>query len=245
LKLVIDIGNTSAKIAIFDNTGLIDLQTVVENLHESLINTFKKYPSITSSIVSAVSDYDNRIPEFLKKNSNFLELTHSTPVPFTNKYSTPQTLGKDRIAIAAAAISMFPHENVLVIDAGTCVTYDFVDSSGEYLGGSISPGLIMRLKALNNYTNKLPLESLPEPNSVIELIGESTRTSILSGVVIGLKSELEHITNQYEIQFSPLKVVISGGDYKYFENTSKSNIFASPNIVINGLKEILIFNEED
>lgn len=245
MKLVIDIGNTSAKIAIYDNSSLIDLRTVEENFYESLINTFQKYPSITSSIVSAVTNYDDRIPAILKKNSSFLELTHSTPVPFINKYSTPQTLGKDRIAIAAAAVSMFPDENILVIDAGTCVTYDFVNSSGEYLGGSISPGLVMRLKALNNYTNKLPLESLPEHNSVIELIGKSTRTSILSGVVIGLKSEVEHIINQYELQFSPLKVVISGGDYKYFEKTSKSNIFASPNFVINGLKEILIFNEED
>lgn len=245
MNLVIDIGNTLTKIAIFNGNELIDISVVEKNTFKSLENTLVRFPEITSSILSAVSDYDSTIINLLQSKGNVIELTHNTPVPFNNKYSTPETLGKDRIAIASAAAMLYPSENVLVIDAGTCVTYDFVAATGEYMGGSISPGLVMRLKALNAFTGKLPLESLPDPEINIDLIGDTTKTSILSGVILGLKSEVEHIINRYESLYSPIKIIVSGGDYKYFEKTSKSNIFASPNIVVHGLKEILNFNERN
>lgn len=243
MKLIIDIGNTTAKIAVYNEDQIIEIITVESNLLEAIDGIFRNHTVIKTSIVSAVSKYDNVIHELLTKKTRFIELTHETPVPFINKYGTPETLGKDRIAIASAGVSMFPGENVLLIDAGTCVTYDIVNSKGEYLGGSISPGFNMRLMALNNYTGKLPLEKMPNYNTKLNLTGNTTKSSILSGAVNGLKTEVFGIINQYESQFSSLKVVISGGDYKYFEKTSKSNIFACPNIVIYGLKEILDFNE--
>ena len=175
----------------------------------------------------------------------FIELNHSTPVPFINSYTTPDTLGKDRIAIASAATKKYPGENVLIIDTGTSITYDFVTSNKEYLGGSISPGLNMRFKALHNFTHRLPLINLPDPDTEINLVGDSTESSILTGVVNGLIAEVENIIVQYNTKFSPLILVISGGDYKYFEKLVKSNIFAAPNIVVYGLKCILDFNEKD
>ena len=245
MKLVIDIGNTNAKIAIFNNDDIADFK-VIENITPDSISLFlNKYPEIQSAILSSVSEFDRKIINLLETYASVIELTHNTPLPFKNKYNTTKTLGKDRLAIASAASTIYPEENVLVIDAGTCVTYDMINNKGEYLGGAISPGLNMRLKALNTFTDGLPLVDLPNDVNEIELIGNTTNSSILSGVIIGLTSEMENVINQYESRFPTLKTIISGGDYKYFEKLAKSNIFASPNIVIHGLKKILDFNEED
>jgi len=168
----------------------------------------------------------------MAQNGFFVELNHSTPVPFINKYRTPETLGKDRIAIASAAVQLFPNENVLVIDTGTSITYDLVTSKEEYIGGGISPGLNMRFKALHNFTHRLPLVKMQDAEAKINLVGDSTETSILSGVVVGAKAEVENIINQYCSLYSSLKIIISGGDHKYFEKLLKSNIFAAPNIVV-------------
>lgn len=245
LKLVIDIGNTATKIAVFDNDIIINLNVVDDNLYDTIQVTFSDFPKISSSILSSVSKFDSSIIELLATKGKVIELTHNTKIPFKNNYGTPETLGKDRIAIASAAVMQHFGKNVLIIDIGTCVTYDFINEKGEYIGGSISLGLIMRFKALHNYTHSLPLEILPDYNAEVNLIGNSTSTSILSGVIIGLQSEIENIINQYESLFTPLKIIISGGDYKYFEKLAKSNIFASPNIVVHGLKKILDFNEKD
>ena len=244
LKLIIDIGNTFTKLAIFSNDEIIDFQTT-ENIDIRLCESiFNKYPDITSSILSSVTDHDSEIMDFLSNKGIAIELTHHTPTPFINCYGTPDTLGKDRIAIASAATKLFPNQNVLVIDAGTCITYDLITSNNEYLGGAISPGLNMRFKALHNFTQGLPLISLPDEIKDVELVGNSTSTSILSGVLNGLIAELESTINEYKMSYNPLKTVISGGDYKYFEKLVKSNIFATPNIVVRGLKNILDFNEK-
>ncbi len=245
MKLVIDIGNSSTKIAIFSNDDIVDFKIAAKITQKGISTTLAEYPEIQSSIISSVSKFDRKIIDLLHSVGQVIELSYETPLPIIVKYGTPTTLGKDRLAIASAASTIYPGENVLAIDAGTCVTFDMINKNGEFLGGAISPGLNMRLKALNTFTDGLPLVELPSATNELELIGNTTETSILSGVIIGLTSEMENVINQYESRFSPLKVLISGGDYKYFVKLAKSNIFASPNIVIRGLKKILDFNEEN
>ncbi len=245
MKLIVDIGNTFTKLAVFDNDVMVSLRIMDRITIDKLNLVLKEYPQISSSIISSVALHDIKLNNILNNNGFFIELDHNTPVPFINSYGTPDTLGKDRIAIASAATQMHPNENTLIIDAGTSVTYDMITHKNEYLGGAISPGLSMRLEALHNFTHKLPLISLPNHDEKIALIGNSTKSSILSGVINGLTAEIQSIINQYSNLFSPLKIVISGGDYKYFEKLAKSNIFAAPNIVVTGLKCILDFNEKN
>jgi len=245
LKLVVDIGNSFTKLAVFSNDEIIDFQTIEKIDIEYLRLTIKKHPKISSSILSSVALHDIQLNDFLSQNGFFIELTHTTPVPFKNKYGTPDTLGKDRIAIASAAVQLYPKENVLIIDTGTSITYDIVNSNKEYHGGGISPGLNMRFKALHNFTHRLPLVQIPSAETNINLVGDSTESSITTGVVNGVLAEVENIITQYSSVYSPLKIIISGGDYKYFERLVKSNIFASPNIVVRGLKNILDFNENN
>lgn len=245
MKLVIDIGNTVTKIAVFEGDDIVDFAVVSKNLYNEVEQRIIKYPKISSSILSSVASYEKILENLLSANGSYLELSHNTPVPFSNHYSTPETLGKDRIAIASAAASLYQNTNVLVIDIGTCTTYDFINYKGEYHGGAISPGLSLRFRALNEFTHGLPLVDLPDHKRKINLIGKSTEESILSGVVNGMKMEMERIINQYEEEYSPLVTILSGGDHKYFDSLTKNNIFATPNIVVHGLKRILDFNEEN
>jgi len=245
MKLIVDIGNTLSKLAVFDGEKMVSFKTFRKISPDNILSINNEFTEITSAILSSVAMYDPKINEVLNNYDLFIKLDHSTPVPYTNKYSTPHTLGKDRIAIASAAAQMYKGENTLVIDTGTSITYDMVTAENEYLGGGISPGLKMRFEALHNFTHSLPLIDLPSHEVKIDIIGDSTETSILSGVINGLTAEIESIINQYSNMFSPLKIVISGGDYKYFEKLVKSNIFAAPNIVVTGLKCILDFNEKN
>jgi type III pantothenate kinase len=207
-----------------------------------LKKTFEKYPAVRSAILSAVKDYPEEADAFLKQNTYFLKLDSHTPLPVKILYKTPRKLGKDRIALAVAAYATFPGENVLVIDAGTTITYDVVNNKGEYLGGAISPGIRMRLKALHTFTGKLPL--IEEPDTIPDWVGNDTRSAILSGVLNGVLAETEGFIQSYQARFPQLKIVLSGGDEKYFDKRLKNNIFALPNFVITGLKEILDYNEE-
>jgi len=168
-----------------------------------------------------------------------LELSHSLKLPITIDYKTPNTLGKDRIAGAVGAQSLFLKENILIIDAGTCITYDVVEANGTYIGGSISPGMLMRFKSLNNFTHKLPLVPYREFN---ELTGKTTEESILSGVISGIAFEMHGFINGYLEKYSSLKIILTGGDAVYFEKTLKNDIFVNSNIVLIGLKEILNYN---
>jgi len=168
-----------------------------------------------------------------------LELDTSTLLPITLNYKTLETLGKDRIALAVAAAQLYPHKNVLIIDAGTCITYDFIDKHKEYQGGSISPGIQMRFKALNTFTDKLPLIN---PTDNVELLGKSTSESISSGVMNGVYSEIDGIIDKYKINFPDIEVILTGGDIIYFDKKLKNNIFANSNLVLKGLNMILDYN---
>lgn len=244
MKLIIDIGNTRVKTALFDDSGIAELITIEDLSIDFLTELFSKHKNIRSAIMASVREVKQEITGLLSSKTRFIRLDETTPLPFVNKYATPNTLGNDRVAAVAGASSLFPGQNVLVIDAGSCITYDFINATGEYLGGSISPGINMRFLALNSFTGKLPLINFDSGRQA-KLTGTDTRESILSGVQNGVLQEVDGIINTYKQQYSEVNVVVSGGDYKYFDKYLKNNIFASPNIVLTGLNRILDFNEEN
>jgi type III pantothenate kinase len=184
-----------------------------------------------------VSKETDQLTDGIKANRIFI-LSPALPLPITIQYDTPHTLGVDRIAGACGAKQLFPDVHTLVIDAGTCVTYDFTDSQGIYYGGGISPGLRMRFEALHTFTAKLPLV---EPGQA-PLIGTNTETSIQSGVVNGMLAEMDGIIRQYQEKYPLLQVILCGGDGSFFENRLKASIFASPDLVLIGLNSVLIHN---
>jgi type III pantothenate kinase len=242
MKLIIDYGNTRVKVAIFDRDQLHD-KWERENLNTEILQNFlKDKTDVTSAIISAVRKYPVPVKDLLKKRFKFVELSETTPLPLKNKYLSPHTLGKDRIAAAVAANAMFRNQHVLIIDAGTCITYDFIDDKNAFIGGGISPGLEMRFKALHTFTDKLPLVTLDEFN---KLIGQNTQESILSGVLNGAVAELTGIVSMYETLYPDIKIILTGGNAIFFDKRVKNNIFVFPNLVLTGLNLILDHNIED
>ncbi len=246
MKLIIDYGNTLVKVALFQEDSLHTLKSfqslTVDQLKEFLEdagNTSKNATQINNAIVSSVIDYPGEIKSWLTNKYNFVELNSLTPIPIKIRYKTPQTLGNDRIALAVAGSQFYPENDVLIIDAGTCITFDFVSKNSEYYGGSISPGIQMRFKALNTFTDKLPLVN-PVDNP--ELIGNSTTNSIISGVMCGIYSEIDGIIDRYKKKFPDVKTILTGGDIIYFDKMLKNNIFANSNFVLKGLNMILDYN---
>ena len=239
MNLVVDIGNTRIKIAVFQNSKLIHNETINnESLlikARKLIKTFECSNAIISSVGSLKKSQIDKLSTEIK----LVELNFKTKVPFKNRYLTPKTLGVDRIALISSAISKFPKKNVLIVDAGTCITYDFLDSSGFYFGGSISPGINMRYKSLNTFTDKLPLLA---PINTNQLIGETTEGSIHSGVINGVISEIDSIINKYRKKNKDLTVVLTGGDATFLANKLKNGIFANPFFLLEGLNTILVHN---
>ncbi len=242
MNLIIDVGNTRVKVAVFESGKIAEVfifqkKKIIENLKKILQDFFIEH-SIISSVASFTDEEVKEIDDLL----NPLFLNSETKVPFKNKYDTPKTLGVDRIALAAAATDQYPNENVLVIDAGTCITYEFITKNKEYLGGAISPGIKMRYRALNTFTSKLPLL---ETSKIESFIGANTNDSIHSGVVNGVYNEIKGLINQYTSEFKDLTVVLTGGDTKFLEEQLKSVIFAQPNFILEGLHTILIYNLAD
>lgn len=239
MELVLDLGNTNKKLALFNNGRL----TVLEQhptLTLQMMNGFlERHPTIHHAIFSSVVRHPNSMIQLLKRRMNLIELTETTPLPIKNRYRSPATLGKDRLAAAIGGAATFPNEDVLVITAGTCITYDFVNKKSGYMGGAISPGLTMRLKALHTFTGNLPLLSI---GSAEVLTGRNTEESILSGVLNGTTAEIEGVVARYRKKHPALRVILSGGDQNYLVKRLKISIFAVPNIVIHGLYQILDFN---
>lgn len=240
LKLIIDIGNTRVKLARFINKELDDI-TIADSLMVNVLEEYidKKGP-FSSCILSSVVNVPHDMVSLMHSMPFFVELTENTPLPVHNRYETPGSLGKDRIAAAVAAAFHYPGRNVLTIDAGTCITYDLVTAGREYLGGGISPGISMRFKALNTFTGRLPFIEAEEFD---RLIGRSTRESILSGIMNGVTEEVNGIIRRYRADFPDLMVVVTGGDHKILCNQLKNSIFALPELVVTGLNEILDYNK--
>ena len=237
MNITVDHGNSAAKIGIFDNQILIEKHsfTVAGELKDFLEQSIAE-----NIIVSSVKVDPHNIASWaINCRSKFI-MDHTLPMPVTNLYKTPVTIGMDRLAAVCGARQIFPSQHALVIDAGTCITYDFVDREGYYHGGAISPGLSMRFQALHTLTAKLPLVSLSEVAP--PLTGDTTEGCILSGVINGSLAELESLIAQYGKKFEDLRVILCGGDSAFFENKLKASIFASPELVLIGLNSILNHN---
>lgn len=235
LNLVIDLGNSSLKVALFDKNLMIS-KFIYTNQSLSIISDLFKNNVINNSLISNVSTIDKNILDFLKINSNLIPINESTDLPFINLYKTKNTLGHDRIALVSAAAIDFPDQNILIIDAGTCITYDFKNTKNEYLGGGISPGIQMRFKSLNSETSNLPLSPINLNN---KLIGDDTDSSINSGVVNGVISEINGIISQYQERFKNIKIILTGGDSNFLLKKIKNTIFADQNFLLKGLNYLL------
>lgn len=240
MNLVIDIGNSRMKLALFNERDLM-FNVPLDDLEPKHIQVLMdEHPELKNVIVSAVRDYPAELRDFLQNSfEHFIELDSQTPVPIINKYETPETLGKDRLAAAVGASELFPGENILVIDAGTAITYEIVTANNEYLGGNISPGLNTRFKALNHFTGKLPVVT---PADNFQTIGTNTESAIRAGVQLGLLFEVQSYIEYFNTIYQKLKIIITGGDAKFFDKKLKNSIFVHFNLTLIGLNRILEYN---
>jgi type III pantothenate kinase len=232
--LCFDFGNTRKKVAVFNEAAIEKAIVLPDDSIEaiqSLINEFQP----TKSILSSVIDHNTAIEELLASKTKFHKLSHLTRVSFTTPVGKPETIGADRLALCAAAVHYYPTINNLVIGMGSCVTYNFINKYHEFVGGAISPGLEMRLKALNYYTAKLPLV---KADSNLPLIGYDTTTNILTGVVLGLAKEIDGFIEAYRERFRNFNVLLTGGDIVYLGSHLKNKIFADPDLIFKGLYAI-------
>ncbi len=236
MQLVIDVGNTRIKAALFQQSEL-KKQFIFGTTDELFSANLFEINTINNCIVASVVNEMDVFVSQLKKKTNVLLFTSETSVPLKNNYESIQTLGSDRLASAVGGNSLFPNKNILIIDAGTCIKYNFVNKLNEYIGGAISPGLEMRFKALSTFTARLPLVEKEE--SFETVIGKNTRESILSGVEIGAVAEMEGIISLYQQMYSDLIVVLTGGDVNFFEKRLKKPIFADQFLILKGLNVIL------
>ena len=241
VNLIIEQGNTSTKVAIYEN-GVIKASFVYKEFSkDNIIPLFNIY-SIDKGIYSTVTDIDKDLIDFLQKSlSSFLFFDDQVRLPIVINYKTPHTLGKDRVAAVVGAQQLEPNKNILIIDAGTCITYELLEASGKYVGGNISPGMTTRFMALNHYTRKLPL--VEEAEDISE-IGVSTEDAIRAGVVNGIVFEMEGYISRMKEKYADVLVFLTGGHTFYFESRLKSSIFADINLVLTGLNRILEYNVE-
>ncbi len=241
MNLVIDVGNTLIKLAVFNSGSIQSKKTCIKkDFLPALAEISEKYPAITEAIVSSVALLTEHQLSKLQQKFKVTLLNHETNVPFINKYETPNTLGMDRVALISAAAAQYKGGNVLVIDAGTCITYDLINSENEYLGGAISPGIALRYKSLHTFTEKLPLLDASLPKS---LIGNSTAASIHSGVVTGVLNEIDGFIEAYKKKYSNLTIILTGGDAHFLRDSIKNDIFANSNFLLEGLNHILEYNK--
>lgn len=236
MNLIVDQGNSSVKIGVFDNDRLVESLRFDEFGLREADALLCKY-SVRKAIVSTVVKTDDKLCEFLKDRvDKFVFLDENTAVPIENLYETPKTLGRDRLAVCVGANYLKPDSNLLVIDIGTAMTFDVVNSKNQYVGGNISLGLDMRLKALNFFTEKLPLVNVKEE---AKLIGTNTEDAIFSGVVNGMIGEIDGFIREIMLIFPNISVFLTGGASFFFERKLKSSIFANQNLLLIGLNRIL------
>jgi len=235
VNLVLDVGNSLLKIALFEKSELIHKLKFSENYKKNIEDIISKY-KVTHSIISNVGRIDDSIINILKESTNLLLVSNQLKIPFKNLYKSKNTLGQDRLALVSAAAFNFPNENVLIVDVGSCITYDFKNNNNEYLGGGISPGILMRFKSLNTFTSNLPLIDF---DSIYQLIGNNTKNSIISGVVNGTILEINGIIQQYREEFKNIRIILTGGDSNFLLKRIKNTIFADRNFLLIGLNKLL------
>ena len=241
-NLIVDVGNSSAKVALFDGDTLTEQLCIS---HEELPKTLSdksQDATISAAIISSVVPFSDMVEEVLRALPYpCLRMSAHLKMPFDIAYKTPETLGPDRLAVVAEAYAQYPERNILVIDAGTAITYDIVTADGTYQGGQISPGINMRFKALSHFTGKLPLISKEGERRAI---GNTTETAIREGVLQGVDKEIEGYIHEYTKKYPDLLVFLTGGDAFLLDNQAKSRIFADNLLVIKGLNRILKLNNE-
>lgn len=242
VNLIIEQGNTSTKVAIYAE-GNLKASFVYKTFDKSKLKPLFDVYSLDKGIYSTVADVDEDLIAYLKERlSCFIYFDNDVRLPITIKYKTPHTLGKDRIAAVVGAYYLQPNRNILIIDAGTCITYELLEASGSYLGGNISPGMTTRFKALNDYTKKLPLVNEREE---VPCWGTCTEDAIRAGVVNGIVFEMNGYIDKAKELYSDVLVFLTGGHSFYFESRLKNSIFADINLVLTGLNRILEYNVED
>jgi len=240
VNLVIDQGNTITKVGVFDNETLLDVflyeKLLEANTCENLLQSYE----IDRCVFSSVINVPKSILYYLENNiKNYLFLDKEVSLPISNNYRTPETLGADRLAAVVGAKVIYPVHNVLTIDIGTAITYDFIDSSNTFLGGNISPGINQRFKALHYFTDKLPLV---DRYGDIPDVGYDTDTALRSGVLKGIVYEINSYIEEYKLRYTNIEVILTGGHSKPIQSELKNNIFVEPNLVLKGLNRILNYN---
>ena len=242
MLLAVDIGNTKIKAAVFEDNVLVAKVVFDRSEYEEKIeNFFDQYKKISASILSSVGNDNFELLSLLEKKAPLVIVNRDFNFPFQNKYSTPGTLGIDRMVLAGGAVLQYAGQNRLVMDAGTCITYDFIDKDNNYLGGAISPGLMMRYEAMHTFTAKLPLLYPEIPNG---FIGNSTPSSMHSGAVNGLVYEIEGFISRYEEKYGSLVIILTGGDADFLAKRLKNTIFANSNFLLESLSNLYLYNNQ-
>jgi len=237
MNLIIDVGNTFIKLAVFKDSVLVSKKSVQKkDFFNTLSLVSEEFVSIKKAIVSSVGNFTEIELSKIKKKFPVFVLTDKAKIPFKNKYATPKTLGVDRIALVASAAVQFPKKNVLIIDVGSCITYDFLTSENDYLGGAISPGIELRYKSLHDFTDKLPLLTPEIPSG---LIGNTTESSIHIGVIQSIVLEIDGYILLYKEKFKELTIILTGGGAHYLVDSLKNDIFANSNFLLEGLNYLL------
>lgn len=240
MNLVIDLGNTWAKAGLFNEKEPVRSFIFDKNATGEIKKILAEYPNIKHSIVSSVISHSKEITNILQNRTICHDFDSNTRLPIKITYQTPETLGKDRIAAVAGGAALYPAQPLLIIDGGTCMKYNFVNEKGEFYGGAISPGMDMRFKALNAYTDRLP--QLAYENGFNDVVGTSTKGSILSGVQQGILFEAQGYISYFKLKNKEGMVIATGGSLPFLANGLKNAIFAAPDLILYGLNEILRYN---
>jgi type III pantothenate kinase len=233
--LTVDVGNTRVKAAVFEGDTVLDCFVFgKDELAVNIEKILKNFKTIIQMVVSSVGDVEKQSFLAFESEVKVHFISNEDAFPFFNNYGTPKTLGVDRMVLAAGATLLYPNQNRLIIDAGTCVTYDFVDENNVYQGGAIAPGLRLRYEALHNFTAKLPLLTLESPESYV---GKSTAASIHSGVVNGLVYEIDGFVDEYKAACTKIIIILTGGDAVFLAKRLKNTIFANSNFLLESLNQ--------
>ncbi len=241
--LCFDFGNTLLKCGVFTNDSLTETIVLKDSSDSTLQTLLEKYTP-QQTILSSVINHNQNIEQILAEKSLFHKLNSQSKLPFTTPVDKPETIGADRLALAAAASYFYKEKNNLVIASGSCVTYNFINKYNQFIGGSISPGMNMRFASLNTFTAKLPLIKIDTTTAFsIPLTGYDTKTNIISGVVMGLAFEIDGVINAYHEKFNNLNVIITGGYASYFSPFIKSKIISDADFIFKGLYAISEANQ--
>lgn len=242
MLLAIDIGNTQIKLAVFEENTLINKKTFPpSNWKIEVENILINFPEIKNVVVASVGNIPKSDFLEFKTSVEVFFITNESKFPFKNRYLTPSTLGIDRMVVAAGAVLKFPNQNRLIVDAGTCITYDFIDANDVYHGGAISPGIRLRYQSLHNYTTNLPLLNIENPNTII---GNSTVQSIHSGVINGITLEIDGFISSISNKNDNFIIILTGGDSEFLAERLKNTIFANPNFLLESLNQTFQYNQQ-